>query len=65
MLHNPRGKVTLSSPFIEIEGDDLQNEIAELVVFASSTPIPRNYTVSFTTPASTMTSDESIPMDIQ
>jgi hypothetical protein len=44
----------------EIEGDNLQNTIADLVAFASSTAIPRNYNGDFQPPQSILNSDEPI-----
>jgi hypothetical protein len=41
--------------YAEIEGDNLQNTIADLVAFASSTAIPRNYVGDFQPPQSTLT----------
>lgn len=46
--------------YAEIEGDNLQNTIADLVAFASSTAIPRNYVGDFQPPQSALNSDEPI-----
>ena len=47
---------------VEIEGDNLQNTIAELVDFVCTNPIPSRYVGDFRPPASTENSDEPIPV---
>ena len=46
--------------YAEIEGDNLQNTIADLVSFASTTSIPRGYRGDFLPPQSAINSDEPI-----
>ena len=47
-------------PYLEIEGDNLQNSIADFAEFLRTTPIPRGYIGDFEPPASAVNSDEPV-----